>query len=89
MSTKNKNAELSFGDFIRNYRLGEELTQNDLAEMLQISKQRVCDIEKNRYHVSLKLCKQISKKLDLPLEWLAKLALQDLLESEGINLKVG
>ena len=89
MTTKNKNAELSFGDFIRNYRLGEEMTQNDLADILNISKQRVCDIEKNRYHVSLKLCKEIAKKLDLPLEWLAKLAIQDLLESEGIDLKVG
>lgn len=89
MNTKNKNAKLSFGDFIRSYRLGEEMTQNELANILNISKQRVCDIEKNRYHVSLKLCKEIAKKLDLPLEWLAKLAIQDLLESEGIDLKVG
>jgi DNA-binding XRE family transcriptional regulator len=89
MSTRNKNADLSFGDFIKNHRLGEGLTQSKLAELLGISKQRVCDIEKNRFHVSLKLCKQIAKKLDLPLEWLAKLALQDLLESEGIDLKVG
>ena len=88
MNTKTRNAELTFGDFIKNYRLGEELTQNDLADLLNVSKQRICDIEKNRYHVSLKLCKQIAKKLDLPLEWLAKLALQDLLESEGIDLKV-
>jgi DNA-binding XRE family transcriptional regulator len=89
MNTKNRNVELSFGDFIRSYRLGEEMTQNELANILNISKQRVCDIEKNRYHVSLKLCKEIAKKLDLPLEWLAKLALQDLLLSEGIDLKVG
>ena len=64
-----------------------------LAELvwhfLLLSKQRVCDIEKNRYHVSLKLCKEIAKKLNLPLGWLAKLAIQDLLESEGMNLKVG
>jgi DNA-binding XRE family transcriptional regulator len=65
------------------------MTQQELAQLLGISKQRVCDIEKNRYHVSLKLCKEIAKKLDLPLEWLAKLTLQDLLESEGIDLKVG
>lgn len=89
MSTKNRNAELTFGDFIKNYRLGEDLTQHELAEILNVSKQRICDIEKNRYHVSLKLCKQIAKKLNLPLEWLAKLTLQDLLESEGIDLKVG
>lgn len=89
MNTKMRNADLSFGDFIKNYRLGEDLTQDELANRMGVSKQRVCDIEKNRCHVSLKLCKKIAKKLDLPLEWLAKLTLQDLLESEGINLKVG
>jgi DNA-binding XRE family transcriptional regulator len=86
MNTRDR--ELSFGDFIKNYRLGEEMTQSELAEVLNVSKQRICDIEKNRYHVSLKLCKQIAQKLDLPPEWLAKLILQDLLESEGIDLKV-
>ncbi len=89
MTTKKRDADLSFGDFIKNYRLGEEITQDKLAKMLGVSKQRICDIEKNRYHVSLKMCKQIAKKLDLPGEWLANLAIQDLLVSEGIDLKVG
>lgn len=89
MTTKNRNAELTFGDFIKNHRLGEEMTQQELADLLGISKQRICDIEKNRYIVSLKLCKKIAKKLDLPLEWLAKLTIQDMLENEGIDLKVG
>jgi DNA-binding XRE family transcriptional regulator len=88
MITKKRDINLSFGDFIKNYRLGEDMTQEELANLLGISKQRVCDIEKNRYHVSLKMCKQIAKKLNLPSEWLAKLAIQDLLESEGIDLKV-
>ena len=89
MTTKKRDANLSFGDFIKNYRLGEDMTQDQLAKLLGVSKQRICDIEKNRYHVSLKMCKQMAKKLSLPSEWLAKLAIQDLLESEGIDLKVG
>jgi len=87
MST-NKKADLSFGDFIKNYRLGEEMTQQELAKILGISKQRVCDIEKNRYPISLKLCKEIATRLDLPPEWLAKLALQDQINNEGLSLKV-
>ena len=87
MTTKRTDS-LSFGDFIKNYRLGEEMTQAELAEMLGISKQRVCDIEKSRFNVSLKLCKEIAFKIDLPAEWLGKLALQDLINSEGLDLRV-
>lgn len=87
MTTKRTDS-LSFGDFIKNYRLGEEMTQAELAVMLGISKQRVCDIEKSRFNVSLKLCKEIASKLNLPAEWLGKLALQDLINSEGLDLRV-
>ena len=88
MTTK-KNAPLSFGDFIRSHRLGEELSQTEFAKDLGISKQRLCDIEKDRFTVSIKLAKEIAKQLDLPPEWLVKLAVQDQLEKEGLKLKVG
>ena len=87
MTTKNQN--LTFGDFMKNYRLGEEMTQQELATFLGISKQRICDIEKNRCNVSIKFCKDIAKSLDLPPEWLVKIALQDQLNNEGLDLKVG
>jgi len=87
MNTKDQ--KLTFGDFIKNYRLGEEMTQQELAEVLHISKQRVCDIEKNRYNVSIRLCKEIASFLDLPPEWLVKLSLQDQINNEGLSLKVG
>ncbi|MBG60694.1 MAG: transcriptional regulator [Peredibacter sp.] len=87
MTTK-RNEDLTFGDFIKNYRLGEEMTQQELAGVLGISKQRVCDIEKNRSSVSLNLCQQIAESLELPPEWLAKLALQDQINNAGLRLKV-
>ena len=83
-----RKSRLSFGDFMRSHRLGEELTQVEFAAFLGISKQRLCDIEKNRTTISLKLCKEIAEKLDLPFEWLAKLSLQDQINKEGLNLKV-
>ena len=42
------------------------------------------NIEKDRFSVSIKLSKSIAKKLDLPPEWLAKLALQDQINKEGL-----
>ncbi len=65
MTTKPK-SNLSFGEFIRAHRLGEELTQVAFAGSLGISKQRLCDIEHNRATVSIKLAKSIAQSLDLP-----------------------
>lgn len=79
---------LSFGDYLRSHRLGEEMSQTEFAEMLGISKQRLCDIEKDRFNVSIKLAKRVAEVLDLPPEWLVKLAVQGQLDREGIELKV-
>ncbi len=92
MNTKIKsrnNSPLSLGDFLRNHRIAANLGQNEMANLLGISKQRLCDIEKNRCHVSLKLCKELAQKLDLPPEWLAKLVLQTQIDEAGLELKVG
>jgi transcriptional regulator with XRE-family HTH domain len=86
MTTKLK--DKSFGGFLRVHRLGEELSQVEFARFLGISKQRLCDIEHDRFSVSIKLAKEIAKRLDLPAEWLVKLALQDQLRKENLSLKV-
>ena len=70
------------------HRLGEELSQIEFAKHLGISKQRLCDIERDRFTMSIRLAKEIAKKLDLPAEWLVKLALQDQLKKEELSLKV-
>ena len=85
MSTKRAG---SLGEFLRVHRQGEELTQVEFSKQLGISKQRLCDIEHDRFVVSIKLAKQIAKKLDLPPEWLVKLTLQTQIDNEGIALKV-
>jgi transcriptional regulator with XRE-family HTH domain len=85
--TTNRHAR-SLGEFLRVHRLGEELSQVEFAKQLRISKQRLCDIERDRFTVSIRLAKEIAKKLDLPAEWLVKLALQDQLKKENLSLKV-
>jgi DNA-binding XRE family transcriptional regulator len=78
----------SFGEFMRVHRLGEGTSQVEFAKQLGISKQRLCDIEHNRFAVSIKLAKEIALKLDFPAEWLVKLALQDQIKKEKLRLKV-
>lgn len=78
----------SLGEFLRVHRLGEELSQVEFAKFLGISKQRLCDIEHNRFPVSIKLAKEIAKKMALPAEWIVKLAIQDQFKRESVNLKV-
>jgi DNA-binding XRE family transcriptional regulator len=86
MSTKSKNHTL--GEFLKVHRMGEELSQTEFAKQLGISKQRLCDIEHDRFTVSIKLAKQLARKLDLPPEWLVKLTLQDQLKKEKVSLRV-
>ncbi len=89
MNTKiNKNAPLSLGDFLRTHRLGEEFSQTDFADFLGISKQRLSDLENDKGNVSIKLCKELAIKIGVPAEWLASLALQDMINKEGLNLKI-
>ena len=89
MTTKNRKVELSLGDFLKAHRLGEEISQTEFAEFLGISKQRLSDLENNKGNVSIKLCKELANKIEVPVEWLASLALQDMINKEGLNLKVG
>lgn len=85
MNTRKK---LSLGEFIKAHRLGESITQTKFAAYLGISRQRLCDLESNWGNVSIKLCKALAKKLDLPAQWPVKLSLQQQLRAEGIKLKI-
>ena len=78
----------SLGEFLKAHRMGEEMSQVEFSEFLGLSKQRLCDLEHNRSNVSIKLCKELAEALDLPSEWLVKLALQYQIDKEGLNLKV-
>ena len=86
MNTKKRS--LSLGEFLKAHRQGEGLSQSAFAKILGLSKQRLCDLEANRSNVSIKLCKSLAQKLDLPPEWLVKVALKYQLKQEGLNLKV-
>ena len=83
-----KKKELGLALFLKSHRLGEELTQTQMAKILGLSKQRLCDIENGRGVVSIKLCQKFAKKLGFPAEWFVILAIQDQINKAKLPLKV-
>jgi DNA-binding XRE family transcriptional regulator len=55
-----------------------------MAEILGISKQELCNIEKGRKAVSVERAISFAKSLEMPSKVFAKYALQDQLNSAGI-----
>lgn len=95
MSTKNKisankvlkkiTGHISFGEMIYAYRMSLELSQVTFSELLEISKQDLCNIEKGRKLVSVQRAKRFAETLKMPPKVFAKYALQDQLNAAGIK----
>jgi len=79
---------LSLGMALEAIRRGEEMSQGTFAKKLGISQQKLCDIEKERRHVSPEKAAQFAKKLGHPITVFVKLALQDQVNSSGLKLEV-
>ena len=97
MTTKNaldvfkemrKGKPLSLSELLNSLRLCEEMSQQEFAKNLGVSKQHLCDIEKKRKNVSPARAVMFAKKLDYDEVVFVTLALQDILESEKIKMKV-
>lgn len=79
---------LSLGSLIKSIRLGEEMNQKDFADLLGISKQYLCDIEKGRRLISPKLASNYAEKLGYSSKHFIRLCLQDLLERDGFHMVI-
>jgi DNA-binding XRE family transcriptional regulator len=98
MSIKNKTraktairkltGHISFGEMILSYRQAQEMTQVEMAETLDISKQDLCNIEKGRKLVSVERAISFAKALKMPQKTFAKYALQDQLTKAGLKGEV-
>lgn len=53
----------SFGDIFRAHRESEEMTQTEVARLLQVSRQNICDLEKGRWLPSPELIEKFAVKL--------------------------
>ncbi len=79
---------ISFGEMLNSYRLANDYSQVAMAEILGISKQDLCNIEKGRKLVSIERAKTFAEALGMPSRTFAKYALQDQLSSAGIEGEV-
>ena len=64
--------EAAFGERLRRARLAKGLTQGDLSELLQVSREVTSRYERGFYEPSLKTLRTISEKLEISLDWLIK-----------------
>lgn len=79
---------LTLGRTIRSIRLSEAESQTDFAVKLGVSTQYLCDLEHDRKKVSAKKAKFFADVLGYSAEQFIALAIQDLLEHDGIHMLV-
>jgi DNA-binding XRE family transcriptional regulator len=79
---------LTFARLLKAHRLGEELSQVELAKILGMSKQSLNDLENGRKIPSIKRGLQIAKKINVIPELAVQVILQDQVDREHLKLKV-
>ena len=80
--------KLTLGKFLWAIRQSEELSQVEFAEKLGITKQYLCDLEHQRKFISPKLAANYADKLSYSKEQFVRLALQDMVDREGLDILV-
>lgn len=78
----------TFGRFIKMVRMDLELSQVEMAKKLKMAPGTLCDIEKGRQVVSVKLALKIAKMGGFPEEYSVRLAIQGQLDRANIKLTV-
>jgi DNA-binding XRE family transcriptional regulator len=77
-----------FGISIVGMRVNADLSQTQLAKKLKISRGTLCDIEKGRQPVSIKLALKIAKIAGFPEKMVIQEWMQDQLERVNLKYKV-
>lgn len=80
--------ELTFSNLLASIREGEEMTQVEFAKRLGVSRQYICDIEHGRRTVSPKAAAMFAKKLGYSSHQFVRLCLQDLVNRDGLKLRI-
>lgn len=83
-----KYGRLTVGQFLRSWRLSEELSQKEFAKKIGISAANLCDIEKERKGISPEKAHGIAKKIGYAPAVLVKMAIEDQLASSGLSYTV-
>lgn len=75
----------SFGEFVRDIRECDEITQTELAKRMHVSRQFINAIEKDKSNISLEMAVKIARALGYPYEAFVEIFLNDLLKKSGIK----
>jgi DNA-binding XRE family transcriptional regulator len=75
----------SFGEFVRDIRECDEVTQTELAKRMRVSRQFINAVEKDKANVSLEMAIRIARSLGYPYEAFVEVFLNDLLRKSGIK----
>jgi len=76
---------LTFSRLLLSHRKGEEMTQKEMADLLGISKQSLCDLEKGRRIPTPERAAMIADLLGMFPQSFIEVALQDQLRSVSLN----
>jgi transcriptional regulator with XRE-family HTH domain len=79
---------LTMAELLRAIRLGEEMTQTDLARQLDISRQHLCDLEKARRSLSPARAAEFARILGYGEAQFVRLALQAQLDAADLPYRV-
>jgi DNA-binding XRE family transcriptional regulator len=75
----------SFGEFVRDIRECDEISQTELAKRMHVSRQFINAVEKDKAKVSLEMAIKIARALDYPYEAFVEIFLNDMLRKSGIK----
>ena len=79
---------LTFGQAIESVRKCWEISQDDCARKLGVSKSHLCDVEKGRKTVSPERAAKWARLLGYPESVLVRLAIQNQLDAAGLKYRV-
>ena len=75
----------SFGEFVRDIRECDELSQTELAKRMRVSRQFINAVEKDKSNISLEMAIKIARALGYPYEAFVEIFLNDMLRKSGIK----
>lgn len=79
---------LSLGKAIESVRKSEDISQDECARRLGVSKSHLCDVEKGRKTVSPERAAKWARSLGYPESVFIRLAIQGELDAAGLRYKV-
>ena len=85
---ENEFGALTFASLLKAHRLGEEMTQVQMAKKLGLSKQSLNDLEGGRKAPTIRRAMAIAKKMSLLPELVVQVVFQDQVNKEKLKLSV-